>query len=148
MPSENTPVRLNGSDFWQKNWQRSSIRGSNSFRISATPKSQSILFTDKELSDLMNSLPLSRQTRPSFALGQPPPSCSSGIHVLPHIRTSRSIEREAFRREIQKMERNLEDLEDKTLNLARQRDIVIGQRNQVIKLNAGLAKYIAANTEC
>ena len=149
MPSEETPVRLNDSGFW-RNWQRASIRASNSFR--ATHQSQSILFTDAELSDMLISLPISRQTRPFV-----PPTCSGTSHTILPLRTSRSIERETLKREIDEMEHDIEHVNNdiEHVNNERkqmidvvknQRDTAIRQRNQLMKLNAGLAKYIATNT--
>ena len=144
MPTEETPVRLNASDFWAVNCVRSSVRASNSFRVTDT---RSVLFTDKELSELLSSLPLSRQIHPFQQLEatKPPsafPTCRSHVTV-PSIRTSRSVELEIMQDEIYKMEQNVSGISNV---LKKQRDTAIGQRNQLMKINEGLAKYISSNS--
>ena len=117
------------------------MRASNSFRV---PKARSILFTDKELSELLQDLPLSRQMHPfAETFKQPSLLPVSGSHtILPSIRTSRSVELEIMQQEIYNMEKNVIDTSDV---LRKQRDTAIGQRNQLMKINEGLAKYISKN---
>tara|TARA_A100001234_G_scaffold205192_1_gene200678 strand:- start:120 stop:530 length:411 start_codon:yes stop_codon:yes gene_type:complete len=129
MPSPTTPVQLNRSDFWQQHCENPLIRASSSFRV---PKStvKSVIFTDAELSELQACLPLSRQIHPRRT---PPP-----YKELPLVRTSRSIELEIMKRELHTME-STEATENK------QYHTIIKQRNQLLKINAGLANYIAHN---
>jgi len=128
MPSPTTPVQLNRSDFWQQHCENPLIRASSSFRV---PKStvKSVIFTDAELSELQACLPLSRQIHPHRTT---PPSF---YKKLPPVRTSRSIELEIMKRELE----STEAMENK------QYHTIIKQRNQLLKINAGLANYIAQN---
>ncbi len=144
MPSEDTPVHLNKSDFWILNCQRDSVRASNSFRVCST-KSRSVLFSDAELSSILQSLPLSRQVHPYRSLETfdlPTFSSTFGAkNVLPPIRTSRSVELEVMQSELNKMEDNMVIVN----KIEKERDLVRMQRNQLMKINEGLAKYISTH---
>lgn len=141
MPAEDTPVQLNTSDFWALNCQRDSLRASNSFRVC---KARSVIFTNEELSDLLQSLPLSRQIHPFKDTSKPFsvfPGSESHV-ILPPMRTSRSVELEIMQEEISKIEENVSGIS----NVLKQRDTAIRQRNQLMKINEGLARYIAKNS--
>lgn len=158
MPSEDTPVCLNKSDFWVKNFARTSVRASNSFRVPLRQESsKSILYTDDELADLLSQLPFSRQ-RLSFpncsllhssstANSIPPtmPSANSRFHNF--CRTSRSVEREVFRKELNVMELNEVELESDMRTQRQTNLVMLNQRNQLMNINEGLARYIAHNAQ-
>lgn len=159
MPSEDIPVCLNKSDFWVQNFARESVRASNSFRVPPVQESsRSILYTDAELADLLSKLPLSRQ-RLSFpnrsllhsssdanSIPLSMPAANSTTH-RDFCRTSRSVEREVFRNELNFIESNEADLWNE-MRIRRQTNLVmLNQRNQLMKINEGLAKYIAHNSK-
>tara|TARA_B100000482_G_scaffold174958_3_gene143784 strand:- start:7703 stop:8161 length:459 start_codon:yes stop_codon:yes gene_type:complete len=151
MPSDETPVRLNDSDFWAKNWQRTSVRASSSFRVPALSTSQSLLYTDAQLSDLLSKLPFSRQIHPFSTLESlHPPSHSDTHPIFPHVRTSRSIERETLARELHNIDDSIDNIDKQhqkmTDVLKKQRNTAIEQRNKLMKINEALTKYIATNT--
>ena len=151
MPSEDTPIVLNKSDFWIQNCVRSSIRASNSFKVPDDKQSlKSAIFTDAELSDLMSQLPFGRQTfSKSFSKGSFNPSSHSSRSTtqFASLRTSRSVERQVLKMELQHMEQVDGDLR-KFVEQQKQANITtLQQRNQLMKINEGLAKYIAHNTK-
>ena len=116
------------------------------------------IYTDAELADLLSKLPLSRQ-RLSFpnrsllhsssdanSIPLSMPAANSTTH-RDFCRTSRSVEREVFRNELNFIESNEADLWNE-MRIRRQTNLVmLNQRNQLMKINEGLAKYIAHNSK-
>ena len=154
MPSEDTPIYLNDSDFWIRNCVRTSVRASNSFKV-AKKSWDSAIFTEEELSHLLSQLPFSRQTSPTnisngtsskHTSNQSSNSPPSKFTQFIPIRTSRSVERQVLRQELKHMEEAEIDYgiyieQQKQTNIT-----TVQQRNQLMKINEGLAKYISRNT--
>ena len=155
MPSEDTPIYLNNSDFWIRNCVRTSVRASNSFKV-AKKSRDSAIFTEEELSHLLSQLPFSRQTFPTnfynvtsseHTSNQSSDSLPSKFTQIIPIRTSRSVERQVLRQELKHME-EAEINYGNHIEQQKQTNIrTVQQRNQLIKINEGLAKYISRNTD-
>ena len=129
MPTEDQPVKLNGSDFWAKH-ENASVTAS--FRIRTHNEPMRVMSSDE-----LNTLPYRKQERPpmldTFASTLPWPSMPPYKPLLPYTRTSHSVEREIFRKELSAIESEYESYRKKAVDVEK----------GLLKINKALATHMA-----
>ena len=112
------------------------------------------IFTEEELSHLLSQLPFSRQTFPTnisndtlseHTSNQSSDSSPSKFTQIIPIRTSRSVERQVLRKELKHMEEAEIDYGNHIEQQKQTNIRTVQQRNLLMKINEGLAKYISRN---
>ena len=76
-----------------------------------------------------------------------PSSTSTTTTYRNFCRTSRSVEREVFQKELNVLELNEVDAWNVVRNQRQTNATMLNQRNQLMKINEGLARYIAHNAK-
>ena len=155
MPSEDTPVKirtsLEANNWWAKQMHKSvtdslRVKSSNeemplqavlasrdihfsNRRHSHRNASSSILFTEKELSDL----PFRKQTGPFFLSGNGGGSSTTTSHVFPNLQSSRVVERGILQRELIDMENQHALYKQNAKN----------NQHRLLQINKAMAVYMA-----